>query len=96
MKKTEFVSAITEEYGILRVDATKLTEIVFDQIRKQLLNGREVRIDGVGRFSFKFHKAKMRNNNLTGESHMVGPKVRLKFRPFPSMRRDLNRTLVQE
>lgn len=95
MTKREFIRTMIEDTGILREDALKITDIVFSHVRNMLLAGREVRVDGVGSFVLRFRKGGVVNNNLVGESHEVGPRVKLKFKTFPSMRRDLNQTLVE-
>lgn len=94
MTKKEFIRAVTDDNNILKEDASKICEIVFAQMKKQLLLGREVRIDGVGRFSFKFKEAGVVHNNITGTQHNVGPRVKLKFIPFPKMKKLLKDTLL--
>lgn len=96
MTKKEFINALVEENNILKEDATKIARVVFGEVRRQLLKGREVRIDGVGSFSFKYKEPKLANNNLHGEHRPVGPRMRLKFTIFPSMQRALNEELAEE
>lgn len=96
MNKREFVSSLSEAQDILREDASKITDVVFNHLRKQLLKGREVRIDGVGCFSFKYHKPKVMSNNITGTQHEVGHRVRMKFKVFPTMQRALNAIVAKE
>lgn len=96
MTKRQFILALMENYALLKEDAEKVTELVFGEIRNQLLQGKEVRITGVGTFTFKYFKGGIVNNNLRGERHEVGPRVKLKFRPHPSIRRDLNNGLAKE
>lgn len=96
MNKREFVRALMEENNILRDDANTVVDMVFKQIRKQLLSGREVRIEGVGRFSLKYREAGVVNNNLQGRRHHVPARVKLKFYPFDSFERSLNAFLASE
>lgn len=96
MTKREFIHALMEEYSLLKEDATKIVDIVFKQVRRELVRGREVRIDGVGSFSFKYKEPGVVNNNLLGKRHKVGPRVKLKFNAFPSMQRALNSKLAAE
>ena len=96
MIRKEFIFALMEDEGILREDASKITDVVFSQVRKQLLLGREVRINDVGSFRLKYRKPSVMNNNVTGTKHQVGPRVRVKFRVFPSMQRALNAILAKE
>lgn len=95
MTKKEFVHAIMERHGLLKSDAETITRIVFQEVQRQLVNGREVRIDGVGSFSFKFRQPGMVNNNLLGEHHEVGPRVKLRFKPYPSMQKALKRLAAE-
>lgn len=95
MTKTEFVRALMDEHKIMKTDAVRIVDMVFGQVKKQLMRGSEVRIDGVGRFVVRYKEAGMVNNNLLGKKHKVGPRVKLKFLPFPSMRRDLVKALKE-
>lgn len=96
MKKGEFVRAIADDHSILREDALRIVEMVFGQLRKQLIQGKEVRIDDIGCFNIKFRKAGIMNNNLLGKRHPVPARVKLKFSTFPSMQRALNSILAAE
>lgn len=96
MHKSEFVSSFSDKYGILREDAHNIITKIFQHMREQLLKGETVRIDDVGRFGFKFRKAGMRNNNLTGENIQVSPRVRMKFTSFQVFQDLLNEGLAVE
>lgn len=96
MTKGEFITSLVDDYNLLREDAAKITKIVFSQIRDKLVEGREVRIDKVGSFSFKYYEPQIVNNNLIGQRHEVGPRIKLTFTPFPSMKFALNRKLAKE
>lgn len=96
MRKREFVHALVEDHDILMEDANKIYDAVCKTMRNQLLTGNEVRIEGVGAFHMKFRQAGTVNNNLLGKRHKIGPRVRLKFKTFPSMQRDLNQILARE
>lgn len=91
MNKREFVRELVNEHLIQGSDAKKLYEMVCDQIRKQLLSGQEVRIDGVCSLYLKYKKPGKVNNNLTGEQNVVGARYRLKCNTFPSMQKSLNK-----
>ena len=96
MTKREFIYALMEDHNLLKEDASKIYDIVVEQIRKQLIKGNEVRLDDEGRFGFKYRGAGVINNNLLGKRHEVGPRVKLKFKIFPSMQRALNVLLAEE
>jgi len=96
MTKKEFVHTLMEKYRIPKEDALKIVEIVFLHVYDNLVKGREVRIDNVGRFGFKFKPARVANDNLAGCKREVGPTVKLKFHAFPSMKRALRASLVED
>jgi len=96
MNKREFIEGIMDKNRISKHDALKLTEIVFERIQECLLEGREVRIDGVGAFRVRFKKPGIVRNNIVGEDQQVGPRVKLRFRTYRSMQRKLNQGLAKE
>lgn len=96
MTKQEFIKSFMEDTGFGIDDARKITEIVFNHVKEMLLQGKEVRIDGVGSFNFKYRDARTVVNNITKDRHDVGPTVKLKFRPYPSMNRSLKRELLED
>lgn len=96
MRKKDFVKDIIDETGIFKGDAMKIVDLIFDRIRENLLLGREVRISGVGRFKFRFRKARIMHNNLVGKRQRVPAKVKLRFSTFPTMQVDIDNNLLEE
>ena len=94
MTKKELIRALMNDNNLLKEDAEKVLDMVADQIKKQVMKGREVRIDGVGRFSFKYYDPRDSVNNFTGKEYKLPRRVKLKFKPFPSMRAALNDRLA--
>lgn len=89
MHKDEFYKSLAESENIMDIEAHRISTIVFNQIRRSILQGEEVRIVGVGKFSFLFKDARDKINNFTGERIHVPPSVSLKFKTFPTMREEL-------
>ena len=93
MNKKKFISEIVKETGLLPADVRVAVDLVFDAVRRKILEGHEVRIGDVGRFAFKYLEAKHGVNNLTGEEIDVEARVKLRFKPFPLMRADIRNKL---
>jgi nucleoid DNA-binding protein len=96
MTKLQFVKEFMKKTGILREDAIKIVNAVFDHIRTTLLEGEEVRIDHVGKIVLLFKEAGLVNNNLQATKQAVGARVKLRLRTFPCMQRDLNKRLAKD
>ena len=57
MNKNDLISAVSEQAGITKADASKAVEAVFDSISGALAKGSEVRLVGFGTFSVSKRKA---------------------------------------
>ena len=94
MRKTEFVTELMKERKIPRKEAALAATFVFSKIRNELLLGKEVHIEGVGKFIFKFLEPTTRNNNLTGQQITLPRRVHIRFYPYPSMQNAMNNCLL--
>lgn len=97
MRKMEFLTQMSEEHNLMLKDSSKITKLVFRYIRKLLLEGREVRLQGIGHFSFKYKPACTKKNNLAGgELVDIPARIKLVFKTYPNFQRALNNSkLVQ-
>lgn len=96
MTKHEFIIEMTKNTGLLYKDAKDKVELVFSEVERQVKARREVRIDGVGHFAFKYREIREVQDNIAGIKRVVQPSVKLKFKAFPSMKKFLTESFQAE
>ena len=67
MNKTELISAVAENAGLSKKDATAAVAAVFEEITNALVKGDEVQLIGFGNFEVRERAARTGRNPLTGE-----------------------------
>lgn len=67
MNKTELISAVAENAGLSKKDATAAVVAVFDVITGELAKGEKVQLIGFGNFEVRERAARTGRNPLTGE-----------------------------
>ena len=90
MNKNDLISAVSEQAGITKADASKAVEAVFDSISGALAKGSEVRLVGFGTFSVSKRKASTGRNPRTGDQVDVDAKHVPFFKTGKEMRERLN------
>ena len=81
MNKQELIATVADTSGLVKGDATKAVEAVFDAISASLKKGEEVRLVGFGTFSISKRKASTGRNPRTGEPMQIKATSQPKFRP---------------
>lgn len=79
--KSDLVDRVYERVGFTRQEAAAAVDILFDQIKKVLVEGENVRIVGFASFNIKEKKARKARNPRTGESIIIQPRKVLSFKP---------------
>ena len=67
MNKTELISAVAENAGLSKKDATAAVAAVFEEITNALVKGDKVQLIGFGNFEVRERAARTGRNPLTGE-----------------------------
>ena len=91
MNKNDLISAVADDSGLSRSDATKAVEGVFDSIQKTLSNGDEVRLVGFGTFSVAKRKASTGRNPRTGEPMTIKASTQPKFKAGKGLKDAVNK-----
>lgn len=81
MNKTELISAIAEETGIVKKDVEKAYDAFTGIITKELANDRKVQLVGFGSFEVTHRGERMGRNPATGEEMMLAASKTPKFKP---------------
>ena len=80
MNKNDLVSAVADNAGMSKADATKAVDGIFDAVMGELKSGGEVRIVGFGTFSVANRKATTGRNPRTGEAIQIPASRQPKFK----------------
>lgn len=96
MNKKAFVRSLCEQSGLMKGDGYKIVDLVFEHLKAKLLEGQEVRIEGLGTFIIKFREPRIQRDNLAGCYREMPRTVKLKFRVAPTMQQELNDSLLSE
>ena len=96
MRKKDFVKSLSKDLGLSIHDCRLMVNAVFAEIRKQLLEGKEVNLQRIGRFDFKYKPAEDKYNSLLGEMRRVDSRVRMRFRIHADLQKELNEGLAKE
>jgi len=77
--KEAIVSAVAEKTGMKKVDAENAYEAVLAVIASNLVEGRDVRLSGIGTLKVKMSSGREARNPRTGETFKVEPRREVRF-----------------
>lgn len=84
--RIDFANRLRARFGITAADATKLVDVIFDEIRESLINGEEVKFSGFGTFKILDKSARMGRNPKTGAPAVISARRVATFRPSNEFR----------
>ncbi|MHA6722607.1 HU family DNA-binding protein [Sphingomonas sp. RS2018] len=90
MNKQELIGQVADMSGLVKGDAAKAVEAVFDVISTALKKGDEVRLVGFGTFSVSKRKASTGRNPRTGEPMTIAASTQPKFKAGKVLKDSVN------
>jgi len=81
LTKAEMAEKLFEELGLNKREAKELVEMFFDEVRKALENGRQVKLSGFGNFNLRDKKERPGRNPKTGEEIPITARRVVTFHP---------------
>ena len=90
MNKAEFISAVAEEAGSSKSDASAHVEAMINVVTKTLKGDNEVALVGFGTFKAKKREARTGRNPRTGESIQIAASVVPSFKAGKAFKDALN------
>jgi len=90
LTKVELAEALVAK-GFDKAQAKEFVEQFFNEIRKALASGEEVKLSGFGNFQLREKKARPGRNPKTGEEVNIGERKSVKFRPGKAFLEKLNK-----
>lgn len=81
LTKAEMLEYLFEHIVMRKQDAKKIVELFFEEIRKALENGEQVKLSGFGNFDVKEKNQRPGRNPKTGENIPITARKVVTFRP---------------
>ncbi len=90
MNKNDLASAVAEQAGLSKADASSAVDAVIDAVTSTLKAGDEVRLVGFGTFSVSRRKATKGRNPATGAEIDIPASNQAKFKPGKGLKDTIN------
>ncbi|MDR5610141.1 integration host factor subunit alpha [Arsenophonus sp. ENCA] len=81
LTKAEMSESLFEKLGISKRDAKDLVELFFEEVRRSLENGEQVKLSGFGNFDLRDKNQRPGRNPKTGEDIPITARRVVTFRP---------------
>ncbi|MFS1562939.1 MAG: integration host factor subunit alpha [Candidatus Arsenophonus phytopathogenicus] len=81
LTKAEMSNNLFEKLGISKCDAKDLVELFFEEVRRSLENGEQVKLSGFGNFDLRDKNQRPGRNPKTGEDIPITARRVVTFRP---------------
>lgn len=81
LTKAEMAERLFEELGLNKREAKELVEMFFEEIRRALENGRQVKLSGFGNFTLRDKNERPGRNPKTGEEIPITARRVVTFHP---------------
>jgi len=90
MTKADIVEQVYQKIGFSKKEASELVELVFNELKNQLVTGDKVKISGFGNFTVKEKKERVGRNPQTGDQIKISARRVLTFKPSQVLKTVLN------
>jgi len=90
LTKAELIDAIYEKVGFSKKEAADLVELVFENMKEDLVKGETIKISGFGKFRIRDKKSRMGRNPQTGQAMEISARRVLTFTPSRILRDGIN------
>ncbi len=85
MDRKKLVQEVARQSNFSKGEVNELLETLLSVMTNSLENGNPVHLNGLGRFSFRYHKARRGSHPRTGDPIQIPPRVAIHFAPSPSI-----------
>lgn len=91
IKRSDLVRKLRENFGINAAEASRLVEVVFDEITGALIRGEDVKITGLGTFKILHKPERIGRNPKTGVPAVISARRVTTFRPCAEFRQRVSK-----
>lgn len=89
--RSDIASNICDEIGLSRKDAGEILDMAIDEIKAELIAGKDVKIAKFGSFLLKRKNARIGRNPKTGVEAEITPRTVISFRPSNRLKNAVNK-----
>ncbi|MBO5038262.1 MAG: integration host factor subunit alpha [Alphaproteobacteria bacterium] len=89
--RADIAQNVCEEIGLSRKDAGDILDMVIDEMKNELIAGRDVKISTFGSFLLKRKNARIGRNPKTGVEAEITPRTVISFRPSQTLKTAVNK-----
>ncbi len=86
LTKAEMSEYLFDKLGLSKRDAKELVELFFEEIRRALENGEQVKLSGFGNFDLRDKNQRPGRNPKTGEDIPITARRVVTFRPWAEVK----------
>lgn len=87
LTKAEMSEYLFDKLGLSKRDAKELVELFFEEIRRALENGEQVKLSGFGNFDLRDKNQRPGRNPKTGEDIPITARRVVTFRPVAEVKK---------
>lgn len=91
LTKAEMSEYLFDKLGLSKRDAKELVELFFEEIRRALENGEQVKLSGFGNFDLRDKNQRPGRNPKTGEDIPITARRVVTFRPGQKLKSRVDR-----
>ncbi len=96
LTKAEMAENLFEKLGVSKRDAKDLVEAFFEEVRRSLENGEQVKLSGFGNFDLRDKNQRPGRNPKTGEDIPITARRVVTFRPGQKLKSRVENTTPKE
>ena len=86
LTKADLALQITDKLGLNHRESKELVDLFFDQVRVNLVSGKEVKLSGFGNFNSRTKHERPGRNPKTGEDKVIAKRRVVTFRAGQKLR----------
>ncbi|AVQ86378.1 MULTISPECIES: integration host factor subunit alpha [Plesiomonas] len=96
LTKAEMAENLFESLGLSKRDAKDLVEAFFEEIRKALENGEQIKLSGFGNFELRDKNQRPGRNPKTGEDIPITARRVVTFKPGQKLKARVENATIKE
>ena len=88
--RADVAETIYEEIGLSRKDSGDILDMMINEIKKELVAGRDVKLSSFGTLSLRKKNPRIGRNPKTGVEAEISARTVISFRPSQNLRKSIN------
>ena len=88
--RADVAETIYEEIGLSRKDSGDILDIMINEIKAELISGKDVKLSSFGTLSLRKKNPRMGRNPKTGVEAEISARTVISFKPSQNLRKSIN------